>query len=59
MDEMAYLRKANIHTWLSWQEEPGKPMGQAITKRYLDTSAPHAQQLIDWMRRLFALEATP
>src|SRR5437588_12534340 len=31
--------KALIHTWLSWQEEPGKPLGQAITKRYLDPSA--------------------
>lgn len=48
--------KANIHTWLAWQEEPGKPMGQAITKRYLDAAAPHAQQLIRWIRKLFDLE---
>jgi len=49
--------KANIHTWLAWQEEPGKPMGQAITKRYLDAAAPDAQQLIRWIRKLFDLEA--
>jgi hypothetical protein len=48
--------KAHIHTWLAWQEEPGKPMGQAITKRYLDATAPHAQQLIRWIRQLFDLE---
>lgn len=48
--------KANIHTWLAWQEEPGKPMGQAITKRYLDAAAFHAQQFILWIRRLFDLE---
>lgn len=48
--------KANIHTWLAWQEEPGKPMGQAITKRYVDANALHAQQLIMWIRRLFDLE---
>ncbi len=48
--------KANVHTWLAWQEEPGKPMGQAITKRYLDASAPHAKQLIDWLCRLFDIE---
>jgi hypothetical protein len=48
--------KANIHTWLAWQEEPGKPMGQAITKRYLDPAAPNAQQLIRWIRQLFDLE---
>jgi hypothetical protein len=50
--------KANIHTWLAWQEEPGKPMGQAITKRYFRADATHAQQLIVWMKKLFNLEAT-
>jgi hypothetical protein len=47
--------KAHVHTWLAWQEEPGTPMGLAITKRYLDGGAPHAQQLIDWVRQLFDL----
>jgi hypothetical protein len=51
-----HQRKAEIHTWLAWQEEPGKPMGQAITKRYLDAGAPHAQKLIAWLRNLFALD---
>ena len=49
--------KANIHTWLAWQEEPGKPMGQAITKRYLDAAAPQAQQLMHWICKLFDLES--
>ncbi len=48
--------KARIHTWLAWQKEPGKPMGQAITARYLDADASHAQQLIAWIRKLFDLE---
>jgi hypothetical protein len=48
--------KAKMHTWLAWQEEPGKPMGQAITKRYLDANAPHARQLVQWIRTLFDLE---
>jgi len=47
--------KAEIHTWLAWQAEPGKPMGQAITKHYLDANAPHAQKLVGWIRQLFAL----
>lgn len=51
--------KAHIHTWLAWQEEPGTPMGQAITKQYLDATAPHALQLLDWLRRLFDLDSTP
>ena len=49
--------KAQIHTWLAWQEEPGKPMGTAITARYLDANAPHAQSLIAWIRKLFNLES--
>lgn len=47
-------RKAIIHTWLAWQEEPGKPLGQALTARYFDARAPHALTFIDWIRRLFA-----
>jgi hypothetical protein len=50
------LMKAHIHTWLAWQQEPGKPMGQAITKHYLNAAAPQAQQLIDWLRMLFDFE---
>jgi len=49
--------KARIHTWLAWQKEPGKPMGQAITARYLDADAPHALKLITWIRDLFDLES--
>lgn len=49
--------KAQIHTWLTWQEEPGEPLGLGIKKRYLDANAPHAQQLMAWIRRLFALDA--
>jgi hypothetical protein len=45
--------KAHVHTWLSWQEEPGTPLGLAITKRYLDADAPYARQLVDWVCRLF------
>ena len=51
-----YKIKAELHTWLAWQEEPGKPMGQAITKGYLKASAIHAQEFISWMRQLFDLE---
>ena len=49
----AHRIKAHIHTWLAWQEQPGTPMGLAITKRYLDAQAPSAQQFIAWIRRLF------
>ena|SRR5579864_6484724 len=50
-----HLMKAQIHSWLAWQNEPGKPLGQAITKKFLDSQAPYAQQFILWIRRLFEL----
>ena len=52
-----YQMKAQLHTWLAWQEQPGTPLGLAITNRYLDANAPHAQKLMDWIRQLFNLES--
>lgn len=45
--------KAHIHTWLAWQQDPGTPLGLAITKKYLDADAPAAQRLVGWIRELF------
>jgi hypothetical protein len=48
--------KAVIHTWLAWQEEPGKPMGTAITARFLDPRVPQVDVLVGWLNRLFFTE---
>lgn len=45
--------KARIHTWLAWQEEPGKPFGQAISARYLDPGVPAADMFAQWLHRTF------
>lgn len=45
--------KAVIHTWLAWQENPGTPMGQSITKRYLTTDNEICRRLIEWLTVLF------
>lgn len=45
--------KAVIHTWLAWQKDPGIPMGQAITKRYLSTDEATCLLLIQWLKILF------
>ncbi len=45
--------KARIHTWLAWQEEPGKPFGQAIAARYLDPNLPAADIFAAWLQRTF------
>jgi hypothetical protein len=44
--------KAVIHTWLSWQKDPGSPMGQGIGKGDLDAHAPAAERFVAWLRRL-------
>ena len=51
----SYLMKAKMHTWLAWQEEPGAPIGQAVSKRFLSADAQQVQPLLAWIRRLFEL----
>lgn len=48
-----HTRKAELHTWLAWQEAPGKPMGLALRSQYLDAQAPIAQQFVAWATQLF------
>lgn len=48
----AHRPKALMHTWLAWQEEPGKPYGQAIKARYLDSDTPQGQAFTVWLRTL-------
>lgn len=45
--------KTLIHTWLSWQEDPGTPMGLGITKRYLTTDEETCKRLVTWLNKLF------
>lgn len=45
--------KAEIYTWLAWQAEPGKPLGTAITAKFLNAEAKYAISLMKWLHRLF------
>ncbi len=45
--------KALISTWLSWQEDPGTPMGLAITKKYLSTEQKICIKFIEWVTVLY------
>jgi len=47
------IPKAKIHTWLAWQEEPGKPLGQSITRKVLRAESPTCQQIVSWLKRLY------
>jgi len=48
-----YFSKAHIHTWLSWQEEPGQPFGTAITSACFRTDTADALAFVAWFKRLF------
>ncbi|MFC5420404.1 DUF3226 domain-containing protein [Bosea eneae] len=49
----AHRTKAEIHTWLAWQAEPGTPMGLSIAKRYLNPEAAQVSTFLSWLERLF------
>lgn len=48
-----YFSKAHLHTWLSWQEEPGQPFGTAITSACFRTDVDEAVAFVSWFKRLF------
>lgn len=47
--------KAEIHTWLAWQADPGRPMGEAIKNGVLPITTESAQAFVTWIRRTFNL----
>ena len=49
----AHRTKAEIHTWLAWQDEPGKQLHEAVHHRVLDPQRPESQPFVKWFRALF------
>jgi hypothetical protein len=45
--------KAKIHSYLAWQDEPGKPMGVSITAHVLNPESPSGVKFLEWLKRLF------
>lgn len=45
--------KAVAHTFLAWQDEPGKPLGIAIRAGMFDLESDTASRFIGWLRDLF------
>ncbi|MDQ6961339.1 MAG: hypothetical protein Q9M28_02255 [Mariprofundaceae bacterium] len=46
-------QKAVIHTYLSWQNEPGLPLGLSIKTRNLKSEHPLVQSFVSWLEKLF------
>ena len=45
--------KASIHTFLAWQDEPGRQLHEAFLKPALDPKSPASQPFVKWFRDLF------
>ena len=51
----AHATKASIHTWLAWQDEPGKSLHQAIDHHVLDPATAESRPFVRWFRGLFSV----
>lgn len=51
----AHATKANVHTWLAWQDEPGKSLHQAVHHRVLDPKTAESKPFVRWFRSLFSV----
>ncbi len=45
--------KAKIHTWLAWQDPPGRQLGYAIKESILLPDSPQAKAFMKWFTALF------
>lgn len=45
--------KAWIHTFLAWQDEPGRQLHEAVDHAIFDPESPHSQPFVAWFRNLF------
>jgi len=51
----AHIEKANLYTWLAWQDAPGQHPGVALYRRILDPQSPQAAAFVAWFIRLYQL----
>jgi hypothetical protein len=51
----AHRDKAIIHTWLAWQDPPGRQMHDAVKQAMLDATLPYAGPFTAWFKQLYEL----
>ena len=51
----AHTRKAELHTWLAWQDPPGARLHEAVDHRALDPSRPESLLFVNWFRNFFGV----
>ncbi|MBD2652229.1 hypothetical protein H6G45_01730 [Synechocystis sp. FACHB-383] len=47
--------KANIYTWLAWQDPPGRQLHDAVKQKILEPTRHNAQAFVDWFKLLYEL----
>jgi hypothetical protein len=50
-----HIEKANLYTWLSWQDPPGQSPGIALTQKVLDPLNSSAATFVEWFMKLYQL----
>ena len=45
--------KAEIHTWLAWQDEPAPQLHEAVARQVLKPTRPESHSFASWFRILF------
>ena len=51
----SHVEKANLYTWLAWQDPPGQAPGVALTRKILDPQSPSAASFVAWFIKLYGL----
>jgi hypothetical protein len=49
----AHRDKAELHTWLAWQDPPGQALGTAAKAHHFDVRSASFAPFVAWFRRLF------
>jgi hypothetical protein len=50
-----HVAKANLYTWLAWQDPPSQSPGRALTQKILDPALPYAESFVKWFMELYQL----
>lgn len=45
--------KARVHTWLAWQNPPGRQLHNAVMEKIFASSHPKAQPFVQWFKDLY------
>lgn len=53
MRQRILVEGADVHTWLSWQKEPGRSMGVAIKSNLINYDHDLARRFVGWFTQTF------